>query len=228
MTKISGIYKITCIAKNIIHALYVGQSGNVNKRWKTHLSALSSQSHHNPKLQTCYNRWGASSFKFTLLERCSLDKLTEREQYWADKFRNDEAYCNYGEFSDSPIRGTKRSSETRKRISASNTGKIFSPVHKDKISKNHRNKNKTHCLRGHPLSGDNLYVTPKGERACKECRRLTKKRHRARKVESKTPHLLSSTCKRGHPLSGDNLYVAPSGKRVCRECRRIRTEKRMK
>jgi DNA-binding CsgD family transcriptional regulator len=30
----------------------------------------------------------------------------------------------------------------------------------------------SHCRRGHPLSGDNLYVAPKGVRQCKACRRL--------------------------------------------------------
>lgn len=33
------------------------------------------------------------------------------------------------------------------------------------------NAKKTHCLRGHPLSGDNLYVSTKGERVCRTCRR---------------------------------------------------------
>jgi hypothetical protein len=31
--------------------------------------------------------------------------------------------------------------------------------------------NQTHCLRDHPLSGSNLYVTPDGRRQCKDCRR---------------------------------------------------------
>jgi hypothetical protein len=35
-----------------------------------------------------------------------------------------------------------------------------------------KNKEKTHCLRGHPLSGDNLYVTNEGYRQCKECAAL--------------------------------------------------------
>lgn len=34
------------------------------------------------------------------------------------------------------------------------------------------NAAKTHCKRGHPLSGDNLYVYPSGERSCRECHRL--------------------------------------------------------
>ena len=33
------------------------------------------------------------------------------------------------------------------------------------------NKNKTHCLHGHPFEGDNLYVTPTGKRECRACRR---------------------------------------------------------
>lgn len=30
-------------------------------------------------------------------------------------------------------------------------------------------KQKTHCKRGHPLSGENLYVSPKGARRCRTC-----------------------------------------------------------
>lgn len=34
-----------------------------------------------------------------------------------------------------------------------------------------RNGKKTHCLRGHPLSGDNLYTDPSGQRHCRTCQR---------------------------------------------------------
>ena len=33
------------------------------------------------------------------------------------------------------------------------------------------NARKTHCLRGHPLSGANLYVDGRGHRTCRACRR---------------------------------------------------------
>lgn len=36
------------------------------------------------------------------------------------------------------------------------------------------NAKKTHCMRGHPLSGDNLYIAPKGYRSCKLCRHNAK------------------------------------------------------
>lgn len=38
---------------------------------------------------------------------------------------------------------------------------------------------KTHCHRGHPLSGDNLYVTPDGTRRnCRACCRISNKKRR--------------------------------------------------
>jgi len=37
----------------------------------------------------------------------------------------------------------------------------------------------THCPQGHPYNGPNLYVTPKGKRACRECMRASNRRWRA-------------------------------------------------
>ncbi len=34
-----------------------------------------------------------------------------------------------------------------------------------------KNKQKTHCIRGHELKGDNLYINPRQERQCVECHR---------------------------------------------------------
>lgn len=41
------------------------------------------------------------------------------------------------------------------------------------------NRKKTHCPQGHPYSGDNLYVSPKGYRACRTCQREGMQRIRA-------------------------------------------------
>lgn len=32
-----------------------------------------------------------------------------------------------------------------------------------------KRQNKTHCKHGHPMSGDNLYITSEGRRQCKTC-----------------------------------------------------------
>jgi hypothetical protein len=43
------------------------------------------------------------------------------------------------------------------------------------------NRRKTHCHKGHPYSGSNLYICPtRGTRACKICQRDNVRRNRAR------------------------------------------------
>ena len=37
------------------------------------------------------------------------------------------------------------------------------------------NSKKTHCPRGHPYKGNNLYITKEGFRQCKKCQRLRQK-----------------------------------------------------
>ena len=39
---------------------------------------------------------------------------------------------------------------------------------------------KTHCPKGHPYSGDNLYPNPNGRRACRTCRNHATARYRER------------------------------------------------
>jgi hypothetical protein len=39
---------------------------------------------------------------------------------------------------------------------------------------NEAKRNQTHCKRGHPLSGENLYYTSHGSRGCRTCNRLRK------------------------------------------------------
>lgn len=39
-----------------------------------------------------------------------------------------------------------------------------------------RNSSKTHCKNGHPLSGENLYIDPRGKRHCRTCDRANRRR----------------------------------------------------
>lgn len=45
---------------------------------------------------------------------------------------------------------------------------------------------RTHCKYGHPLSGDNLYVTPQGRRGCRTCIQRREKARRGRRKRGKT------------------------------------------
>lgn len=42
---------------------------------------------------------------------------------------------------------------------------------------------KTHCIQGHPFSGDNLFVDNRGWRQCKTCGNASSKRSREKKVK---------------------------------------------
>jgi hypothetical protein len=53
----------------------------------------------------------------------------------------------------------------------------------DKVSHGtDHNAVKTHCLRGHPFSGDNLLVTKRGQRQCRACASIRDQKHRAQKA----------------------------------------------
>lgn len=112
-----------------------------------------------------------------------------------------------------------------------------------KAKKRHYTSSKTHCVRGHPLSGDNLYQRPGGRRVCKICdlahNRIAKgwpedlayslpKQRLCRKlgigvgapIKRGTSNKGKTHCIRGHELAGENLYIKPNGERQCRTCRR--------
>lgn len=46
----------------------------------------------------------------------------------------------------------------------------------------HAHRNKTSCRNGHALYGENLHVTPKGERQCRNCNRKAVREYKLRKV----------------------------------------------
>jgi len=53
---------------------------------------------------------------------------------------------------------------------------------RDKTAKGrHHSQRKTVCKNGHPLSGSNLYVCPRGRRECRTCRSEATARSQARK-----------------------------------------------
>ena len=47
-------------------------------------------------------------------------------------------------------------------------------------AENQSHMRKTHCKHGHPLSGDNLRISPNGVRACRACNAANQKAFRER------------------------------------------------
>lgn len=47
-----------------------------------------------------------------------------------------------------------------------------------------KNSEKTHCMRGHPLSGKNLKMTSRGSRNCRTCHAMYTKKYKDQKREA--------------------------------------------
>lgn len=76
----TGIYKIT---NNINGNSYIGQSVNIEKRWRSHryCSSLNNESSNYP-LYRAIRKYSLENFSFEVLEECLVSQLDEREVYW--------------------------------------------------------------------------------------------------------------------------------------------------
>lgn len=89
------------------------------------------------------------------------------------------------------------------------------------------NARKTHCVRGHALTPEGVYVRRDGSRACRQCKRDSDDKISIRKAESLGRSKLlppgeRTHCPSGHPYDSENTFLTPAGGRGCRICRRGR------
>lgn len=85
-----GIYSITNTTNDKV---YVGSSKNIYRRWSEHRRGLNNQKHCNKHLQYAWNKYGAKSFKFKILEECELERIYFIErQYIEDLGAMDSEY----------------------------------------------------------------------------------------------------------------------------------------
>ncbi|SJZ50239.1 GIY-YIG nuclease family protein [Clostridium tetani] len=73
-----GVYGIEDVA---IGNIYVGQSTDIAKRWSNHSAFLKNGEHNYVELQKAYNK-DCNRIKYTILEECTEEMLTEREDWW--------------------------------------------------------------------------------------------------------------------------------------------------
>lgn len=86
---ISCIYKI----ENIINKkIYIGSTINFKQRKSDHLSRLRKNKHPNAYLQNSWNKYGEENFVIEILERCKIEDLLTREQYYIDLYYGKNCY----------------------------------------------------------------------------------------------------------------------------------------
>lgn len=136
-----GIYKITN-KKNGKN--YVGSSANLEKRYQYHLRDLRNNKHFNIHLQRSFNLDGEESFEFSVIEKCSEDVLTSREEYLIEHLNslNTRYGYNINPKCDRPPSwsGKTHTEATKLKMSKSQEGKICSQHSKDVASLTHKGK----------------------------------------------------------------------------------------
>lgn len=127
------IYKI----KNLINGdFYIGSTQNLNKRYYTHLNHIRTNKNTCVKLIRAVNKYGEENFSFEIIEKCSVEDLLNREQYYLD-FLNPK--YNISKKAGSNL-GIKRTEETKLKKSISQkenwSKEEYRKNHLENLSKN--------------------------------------------------------------------------------------------
>ena len=133
-----GVYKITNL---ITGDCYVGQSKNVEKRWRDHF-CKGYGAMHSKLFQDAIDSQGKEGFSFQIIEECDPKDLWERERYWISELKP--AY-------NTVVDGHPVSEETRRKISKSLVGRKPSPeiVEKRRLAILERHKTIPQTNAGH-------------------------------------------------------------------------------
>lgn len=132
--------------------VYIGQSVDIEKRWKDHRWLLRHGKHHSPHLQRAYNQ-NPQSLVYEVVMECPEDMLNTYEDMMIQRYRADEAEYGYNIAHKAEGHGRlppeiiARISEKKKgRDCAHMRGRKLDPVWCQHISDAQTNKKKVICL----------------------------------------------------------------------------------
>ena len=133
---IGGIYIIInkCNGK-----YYIGSSKDIYKRWNSHISDLRRKEHCNKHLQSAFNKYGEENFSMFLIEKCELNLLLQKEEYWINKLQSHIHGYNIQQNPVRPLLGKKLSEETKRKLSISKIGNK-NPMYGREVSQEQKEK----------------------------------------------------------------------------------------
>jgi group I intron endonuclease len=181
----TGIYQIQ--SKVNPAKKYIGSAVNIQKRWCYHREDLRKNKHNNGRLQNHYNKYGKDDLQYSILLCCEKKELLDNEQFFIDSYnpffnilKKAGSMIGY-KFTPAQIErlrvshlgntsslGTKRSDESKRKMSEMRKGKKFSPhseATKEKMRKNHKGMSGRKFTEEHKIK---LSVARKGRKHSKE------------------------------------------------------------
>lgn len=122
-----GIYKITSPSGRV----YIGQSRNIKKRFSGYMRMKSVDQ---SRLHASFLKYGIDNHVFEIIEECDFLELNKRERFYQDMYEVLGPKGLNCVLTSTDILPEVKSEETRRKISASNTGKKHTESAKNKVS----------------------------------------------------------------------------------------------
>ena len=135
-----GIYKIT---NKVNGKCYIGQSVDIERRWRDHRNELNKTNPSNVRLYQAFRKYGFQTFSFEVLETCEEADLDALEIKYIAQYQSYQRGYNMTPGGDGT--GKRMSEETRRKISEGQKGRRLSEEWKRNLSK---------ALKGRKLSDE--------------------------------------------------------------------------
>lgn len=126
------VYVIYRIVHKTSGKKYVGQTGDVEKRWKQHKS-VRNLNKKSSMIQRAIAKYGEDSFEFEIIEECTADNIDEREIHHI-KINDCLSPNGYNLLKGGASTSGGHHMESRKKMSASHKGKIITAITKARMS----------------------------------------------------------------------------------------------